>query len=267
MVAAASGYVVCVRSASMASLRRIIGRTAAFPRFVMDLARFATLSRSEGMDMRLRVRAQLSDRSADAGTLRGAYFHQDLLVAQRIFEAAPKRHIDVGSRIDGFVAHVASFRAIEIVDIRPCDSPIPNIRTMRADMMDSRSVPEGICDSVSCLHALEHFGLGRYGDPIDPRGHEKGLDSLVRMLEPGGTLYLSVPVGPERVFFNCHRRFDARTILRLTDVRLVLRRLDVVDDRGNLRRHVPPEEATRDGALGCRREGCAIFEFTKPRAP
>jgi hypothetical protein len=37
------------------------------------------------------------------------------------------------------------------------------------------STPDGYCDSLSCLHALEHFGLGRYGDPIDPRGHEKGI--------------------------------------------------------------------------------------------
>jgi hypothetical protein len=246
-------------------MRRIIRRAIALPWFARDLARFVTLSRSERLGIPLRIRAQLLDHDADAGTLRGAYFHQDLLVAQRIFEARPRRHVDVGSRIDGFVAHVASFRSIEIVDIRPCDSPISNIRTMRADIMQSDSVPEGICDSLSCLHALEHFGLGRYGDPIDPRGHERGLDSLIRMLEQGGTLYLSVPVGPETVFFNCHRRFDPRTILQLANHRLELRRLDVVDDRGNLRRHVPPEEAAKGGMLGCRREGCAIFEFTKPR--
>ena len=38
-----------------------------------------------------------------------AYFHQDFVVARKIFERNPRLHIDVGSRVDGFVAHVATF--------------------------------------------------------------------------------------------------------------------------------------------------------------
>ena len=45
----------------------------------------------------------------NSGTAKGHYFHQDLLVAQYIFKNKPKKHVDVGSRVDGFVAHVASF--------------------------------------------------------------------------------------------------------------------------------------------------------------
>jgi hypothetical protein len=204
------------------------------------------------------------DRAQAAGTMRGAYFHQDLLVAQRIFAANPRRHVDVGSRIDGFVAHVASFRQIEIVDIRPVASTVENIAAMQADLMQPGSVPESACDSLSCLHALEHFGLGRYGDPIDPQGHRRGLDGLIRMLEPGGTLYLSVPVGPQEILFNCHRRFHASTVLDLVADRLALVRLDLVDDQGNLVRNLAHSRARTDPALGCRREGCAIFEFRKP---
>jgi hypothetical protein len=40
-------------------------------------------------------------------------------------------------------------------------------------------------DSISCLHALEHFGLGRYGDRLDPNGHETGFLKLLDMLKPG----------------------------------------------------------------------------------
>ena len=35
-----------------------------------------------------------------------------------------------------------------------------------------------VCDSISCLHALEHFGLGRYNDPLDPNGHLKGFNNI-----------------------------------------------------------------------------------------
>ena len=60
----------------------------------------------------------LTDFTDSAGVMSGHYFHQDLVVAQKIFEAQPRRHVNVGSRIDGFVTHVATFRPIEIIDIR-----------------------------------------------------------------------------------------------------------------------------------------------------
>lgn len=55
----------------------------------------------------------------------GAYFQQDLLVARWIHHAAPRRHIDVGSRIDGFIGHLAVFREVEVLDIRPQTSRSP----------------------------------------------------------------------------------------------------------------------------------------------
>ena len=64
----------------------------------------------------------LADRFAAWGELRGHYFHQDLWAAQRIHANQPRKHVDIGSRIDGFVAHVAAFREIEIIDIRPLES-------------------------------------------------------------------------------------------------------------------------------------------------
>jgi hypothetical protein len=71
-------------------------------------------------------------------------------------------------------------------------------------------------DSVSCLHALEHFGLGRYGDPIDVNGHEKGLRNISDLLNKDGVLYLSVPIGKERVEFNANRVFDPKNILEIS---------------------------------------------------
>ena len=61
----------------------------------------------------------LSDYADSAGTAKGHYFHQDLLVSQLINKHKPIRHIDIASRIDGFVAHVASYRTIEVLDVRP----------------------------------------------------------------------------------------------------------------------------------------------------
>lgn len=75
----------------------------------------------------------------------------------------------------------------------------------------------GYCDSLSCLHAIEHFGLGRYGDPVDPQGYRHGIENMVALLKPSGLFYLSTPVGRARVEFNAHRVFDPRHIVELVE--------------------------------------------------
>jgi hypothetical protein len=114
----------------------------------------------------------LGDRFDSAGEATGHYFHQDLLVGRRIYKNNPSLHIDIGSRIDGFVAHVASFRKLEVIDVRSIVCNIPNVTFSQADLMEELdSKLKGCCDSLSCLHALEHFGLGRYGDPVNYNGY------------------------------------------------------------------------------------------------
>jgi len=176
----------------------------ALPSFLSDYRRFKASYNGS-----LELMPFLHDKAERAGDAHSEYFLQDLHVARKIFERNPHRHVDVGSRIDGFVAHVASFRSIEVFDIRPVVDQVDGIVFRRADLMDAKTAPSDYCDSLSCLHALEHFGLGRYGDNVDPLGWAAGLSSLARLLSPGGRLYLSAPVGRERVIFNAHRVFSA----------------------------------------------------------
>jgi hypothetical protein len=207
------------------------------------------------------IRAQqpmLHDFSASAGSANGHYFHQDLLVATKIHAANPRKHVDVGSRIDGFVAHVASFREIEVFDIRPLTPGVhPRIKFVRGDLMVRAGVPQAYCDSLSCLHALEHFGLGRYGDPIDPQGHMKGFDNLCKMLSAGGTLYLSVPIGARGTCFNAHRVFHPSDVPAWSRERLQLEDYAYVDDVGDLHMGIEPANTP---AL---RYGCGIYTLRK----
>ena len=88
---------------------------------------------------------------------------------------------------------------------------------MDAASIEALSSHGPYCDSASCLHALEHFGLGRYGLPIDPNGYRKGLANLASFLRPGSTLYLSTPIGRPRVEFNANWVFDPRNIVALAE--------------------------------------------------
>lgn len=200
------------------------------PRFIRGWWQFRRTYRG-----RLDLMPCLHDWYEDAGTAKGEYFWQDLYIARKIFAANPKKHVDIGSRIDGFVAHVASFREIEVLDVRAIDANVPGVTFRQVNLQDPKGLPPNYCDSLSCLHALEHFGLGRYGDPIDPMGYEVGLQNMVRILQPRGMFYLSVPIGEERVEFNGHRVLSTETILRLAhECGLSLTNFAYVDSDGEL---------------------------------
>lgn len=204
----------------------------------------------------------LLDALDSAGTASGHYFHQDLLVARRIFAANPDRHLDVGSRVDGFVAHVAVFREIEVLDIRPISAAAPNMTFTQCDLMDPPEDFVECCDSLSCLHALEHFGLARYGDRLDIAGYLTGFRNLERMLKPGGVLYLSVPIGEEHIAFNAHRIFAPSRILAMASNKFVLERFSYVDDAGLLHEDMSLSPEDAETGLGLH-YGCGIFELRK----
>lgn len=236
---------------------RKLGALLDYPRYRSQRSEFKRLGGNITHELPI-----LGEHNKSAGSGRGAYFHQDLLVASLVHQHAPERHLDIGSRIDGFVAHVASFRPIDVMDVRALeDTGHANIRFFKADLMDPKSATECISDSVSCLHAIEHFGLGRYGDPLDPEGHIKGFRNIVRMLKPGGRLYISFPIGRRNeVHFNAHRVFHPRDIFTWLDqpATITLERFDYVDDRGDLHTHVDIAHSEI-----CVNHGCGIYTFTK----
>jgi len=160
----------------------------------------------------------LTDRYEEGGTAKGHYFHQDLWAARKIYRKNPLKHVDVGSSVNGFAAHVATFREIEVFDVRPLTSKVINMIFKQMDIMSPSRDYFDYTDSLSCLHALEHFGLGRYNDPVCYDGYLRGIAGLHQILKPGGFLYLSVPIAKEpRIDFNAHRIFSIDQILRAVE--------------------------------------------------
>lgn len=172
----------------------------------------------------------LNDKTSSSQTGKGHYFYQDIWALNHIYKSGVKNHIDIGSRIDGFVGQCSVFCSIEMVDLRPVDLGLKNINFKEGSILNL-PYPDNSIDSVSCLHVIEHIGLGRYGDPIDSLGSIKSAQELQRVLALGGSLYLGVPIGKERVCYNAHRVFYPQTIINLfTD--LTLQEFKAVDDNG-----------------------------------
>ena len=206
----------------------------------------------------------VGDWKMEAGEASGHYFHQDLLVAREIHRRSPDRHIDVGSSIYGFVSHVASFRKIDVIDVRPVLHSVEGIRFIQADITSLPSDFDEAADSVSCLHALEHMGLGRYGDPVDYEGWRMGLQNLARMVRSSGVLYLAVPIGiTQRVEFNAHRVFSVPFMSQELDQLFDIEDFSYVDDFGVLHEHVDLSTEAADNSFGLD-YGCGIWTVLRP---
>ncbi|MBK9990379.1 MAG: DUF268 domain-containing protein [Verrucomicrobia bacterium] len=147
----------------------------------------------------------LKDRTADT-PVEPVYFVQDTWFAGRIAQRRPLSHVDVGSSAKT-MALVAQFIPVTMVDIRPVPLIVSGFTFVRGSVL-KLPFADGSLGSISSLCVVEHIGLGRYGDELDPVGSEKAVAELCRVLAPGGDLYLSVPVDTEcRVHFNAHRAF------------------------------------------------------------
>ena len=164
----------------------------------------------------------IGDKYKEAGSTNN-YFWQDLWAAKLIYREKPQVHYDIGSRLDGFIAHLLSFGiSVKMIDIRPFPTIIEGLETIVDDATLLHQFENNSIESLSALCSLEHFGLGRYGDPINPEACFICFQSIIKKLKVGGHFYLSVPVGRERVEFNAHRVFYAQTIVdNFSELKLV----------------------------------------------
>ena len=183
------------------------------------------------------------------------YFYQGNWVARCLAEAKPRQHVDIGSSvltIGVLSAHVSTI----FVDYRPLVVRQSGLNCVAADILRLPFADRSVA-SLSCLHVIEHIGLGRYGDPINADGARLAAEELQRLVDQGGILYLSTPIGRERVCFNAHRVFAPATILSWF-AQLQLTQFSYVSDDGTLHENVSPALVPEDLDYGC-----GFFEFRR----
>jgi hypothetical protein len=182
------------------------------------------------------------------------YFYQGNWLARRLAKAKPCQHVDIGSSVltmGVLSAHVPMI----LVDYRPLVARQSGLVCVAADINRLPFADRSVA-SLSCLHVIEHIGLGRYGDPLNVDGARLAAEELQRLIGQDGTLYLSTPIGRERVCFNAHRVFAPATVLSLFP-QLQLTTFSYVSDDGALHENVSP-------ALVPQLEyGCGFFEFRR----
>jgi SAM-dependent methyltransferase len=182
------------------------------------------------------------------------YVYQLVWALERIGRASPDAHVDVASQVD-LVSVLTITTPVVAVDIRPLLLSLDRYSPVRGSL-DGLPFATGSVPSLSCLHVLEHIGLGRYGDAVDPAGTASACAELARVVAPGGALLVSVPVGRPRTCFNAHRVLDAEAFPALfPDCSLA--GFALVDDDGRFHRAAEPA-AARGLSYGC-----GMFSLTK----
>ncbi len=238
-----------------------LGRTAlrALPlyfRFFSDLWRY--LRTDSQSRLRLRdLQPQVFNRTSSTH-IDPHYLYQSVWATKHIQQSGTAHHVDVGSKVD-FVVLLSAVTDVSFVDIRPIEFELEHFHPKAGDIT-ALPFDDGALESVSCLHVIEHIGLGRYGDPIDPDGTLKAARELRRVLAPGGVLYLSLPIGATRICFNAHRVYAPEDVVAMFDGLELLDFCAVTDQRQFVRQATFEEFADA-------RYSCGMFAFRAPEQP
>jgi len=182
------------------------------------------------------------------------YTYHPAWAARILAKTKPAYHVDFSSIIS-FGSIVSAFIPVRFYDYRPAELHLSNWHSGFADLkkldFESNSEP-----SVSCMHTIEHIGLGRYGDDLDPQGDLKAIAELKRIVRPGGNLLFVTPVGRARIEFNAHRIYSFDQIVKYFSP-LQLIEFSLVPDAGGFIENADPELVKQQ------EYGCGCFWFKK----
>ncbi len=188
-----------------------------YAKFVGEFFAFRDRSRKSGREFVPRWserRALLNYKTPDTKVDRHYVFHT-AWAARVLAQTRPVYHVDISSTLY-FGAMVSAFVPIKFYDYRPAQMDLKGLECGKEDLLHL-SFPDSTVASISCMHTLEHVGLGRYGDTMDPNGDINGINEIKRVTKKGGDILCVVPVGKPNIIFNAHRIYSYEQIIKYFD--------------------------------------------------
>ena len=243
---------------SVAALRRS-RKLLALPGFFSDYFRFRCLARKCGRKLPVKFKDlfPIFGEATSVTDFDHHYIYHPAWAARIVRQINPPVHSDISSTLH-FCSTLSAFIPVNFYDYRPAPLELSNLRCDRADLT-SLPFRDGELVSLSCMHTIEHIGLGRYGDPLDPDGDLKAMGELQRVVARGGSLLFVVPLGREKTMFNAHRIYSYQSILEYFSA-MQLREFSLITDAGSGRDFIT--NATRADA-DQQVYGCGCFWFVK----
>lgn len=181
------------------------------PLIIVDYLKFISKDSSHRFPVRfVDFFPQVRDKTLKTGFDRHYVYHT-AWAARKVAEIKPQLHVDISSSLY-FSSIVSAFVPVSFYDYRPADLQLSDLQSGHCDLL-SLPFESNSISSLSCMHTVEHVGLGRYGDPINPEGDLLAINELKRVLSVGGSLLFVVPVGKERIEYNAHRIYSLEQII------------------------------------------------------
>ena len=232
-------------------LKKII-RIALTPFVLGDFLRFTKLDKNPRFSVSfVDFYPQIKDKTIKTGFDRHYVYHTSW-AARKVKEINPDFHTDISSSLY-FTGIVSAFIPVKFYDYRPAQLKLSNVETGACDLTKLPFASNSI-KSLSCMHTVEHIGLGRYGDTIDPEGDIKATKELSRVLAPDGHLIFVVPIGKPKIEFNAHRIYSYEQVLSLfSDLKLVEFSMvtDMVEEGDFVENANPKMVQSQNYACGC----------------
>ena len=199
----------------------------------------------------------LNDKTASTGFDRHYVYHP-AWAARKIRTINPGKHIDISSTLH-FCSMLSAFLPVEFYDYRPANLVLDNLNSLGGNLL-SLPFESNSVRSISCMHTVEHIGLGRYGDPLDYDGDLKAVKELKRVTAVGGNLLFVVPLGAfPRIFFNAHRIYTKSQVVEMFEGFLLKEFALIPEDEHDGGLVVNPDE----DLLSKQVYGCGCFWFVK----
>jgi SAM-dependent methyltransferase len=182
------------------------------------------------------------------------YIYHPAWAARKLVSIHPKVHIDISS-ILSFSSIISAVVPVRFYDYRPAKLNLSNYQSDFADLLNL-PFDDNTVESLSCMHTVEHIGLGRYGDKLDADGDLKAIGELKRVLSDGGNLLFVTPVGRPTIQFNAHRVYSYEQIISYFHP-LKLKEFSLIPDEGGIIENASPSLVSQQSY------GCGCFWFVK----
>lgn len=146
--------------------------------------------------------------------------HECLFASSRVPLTDDMTLLDVGS-YQQFVIGLSAAWKVTHLDARPAPAHLHSSSLLRVtgQAQNMQQFDDCSFSIVTSLSAIEHFGLGRYGDQLCLNADALAVKEMIRVLQPEGSLILTTTctAGPKTLVFDAHRVYNTSAIMELTE--------------------------------------------------
>ena len=157
-------------------------------------------------------------------TLRNFFYGE--VISERIVEYAlcfanlekePSKKVkilDIGCYYSNFPIQLASMGySVTGIDMMKYELTHPNFRFIKGNI-NKLNFKKNKYDIITCISTLEHIGLAVYGDNLNLDADGRAVNTIYKLLKPGGVILVTVPFG-KKGRTDSYRSYDWDNIMKL----------------------------------------------------